>query len=362
MEIGIPRESKESELRVSLVPRDVKKLVESDHSVFVESNAGISAGFSNEDYLKAGAKIEDSVWNHELIVKVKAQAGDPVEKGQILMAYLHVEKDQSPLLLRKLLEKSALSYAFEEIRDRNGKRLVTLGFEGGVVGMYEGLRVFGAVLEEAGEKNLFKSLPEIKKTGKEKAYFALSKLCLKRKINIAIMGDGNVSRGAQEVLGKAGIVPQILREDKTLHMERFLPALDILVNAVTWEPGQPHLVAREMLKLMKKTALIVDISCDEKGAVETCTPTIWGNPTYKKEGITHFCIDNLPAAIPRESSIHLSSMILQFVLSVADGIELKSGIMTKNRVFEFKARKKKETCNYISLKILTEKSVKPSER
>lgn len=342
LEIGIPRESKERESRVSLVPGDVRKLVGAGHAVFVERGAGLAAGFSDKEYKDAGARITDSAWEHKMVVKVKAQASDPIKENQILMAYLHVEKGQSPGLLKKLLEKRATSYAFEEIRGGNGKRIVNLGYEGGVVGMYEGLRLFGWLLGEAGQANPFRSLPEIKKTGKEKAYRLLSGLKLKMEINVAIMGAGNVSRGAQEVLGKAGIEPQVLREDKTSHMKKYLPGLDILVNAVTWSPGDPHLVTREMLRLMKKTALIVDISCDRNGAVQSCIPTTWSNPTYKAAGITHFCVDNLPAAIPREASAHLSSMILPSVLMVAGGAEPKTGLMTKNSVFEFRAKAGKQ--------------------
>ena len=339
MEIGIPVESKEAENRVALVPGDVKKLVSAGHKVFVERGAGAQAGFSDKEYAEAGAKTTGSAWKHELVVKVKAQAKDPLREEQILMAYLHVEKMQSPKLLKKLLEKKVTSYAFEEIRDSNGKRLVNLGYEGGVVGMYEGLRVFGGLLQESGEENPFRKLPDMKKVRKEKSYALLEKLKLKKKPSVAIMGAGNVSKGVQEVLGKAGIRPQVLLHRETAHMERFLPELDILVNAVLWKPGEKHLVSRKMLKLLKKSALVVDISCDEKGAVESCVPTKWSSPTYKVGRITHVCIDNLPAAIPKEASEHLSSMILRFVLRVAGGEELKTGLMTRNGVFEFGEKK-----------------------
>ncbi len=340
MEIAIPVESKQAENRVALVPRDVKKLVESGHKVFLETGAGAQADFPDSEYLKAGAKITNSAWKHDLVVKVKAQAIDRLKKNQILMAYLHVEKMQSPKLLKKLLDKRVTGYAFEEIRDSNGKRLVNLGYEGGVVGMYKGLRVYGEIIEKNNEENPFKELPEMKKVRKKKAYALLEKLCLKKKPKTVIMGNGHVSRGAQEVLAKAGIKPSILLEKDTVHMEKFLSELDILVNGVLWNPGEAHLVSVKQLELMKKTALIVDISCDEKGAVESCVPTKWSSPTYKTKGITHVCIDNLPAAIPKEASEHLSSMILKFVLKVADGEELETGLMTKEGVFEFGIEKK----------------------
>ena len=334
LDIGVPNDSRDN--RIALIPADVKKLVDAGHSVFIEKNAGVSADFSDEEYEKAGAKITDSPWKHEMVISVKSHADSPFEENQIYMAYLHIEKGQSPELLEKLLEKKITAYAFEEIRNEKGRRLVNLGYEAGVVGMYEGLRTYGKILEENGGENEFEKLPVIRKTGKDKAYEFLSNLNLKEKPEVVIMGYGNVYRGANEVLEKTGIKLLVLTEKETSHMERYLPSLDILVNAVVWLPGQPHLVTREMLKLMKKTALIVDISCDRNGAVETCIPTDWKNPTYKEEGITHFCVDKLPNAISRESSTHLSSMIIGHVLKVANGEELKTGLMTKNGEFVYR--------------------------
>ena len=330
LDIGIAKISKDT--RIALVPEDVKRLVDAGHSVFIEKNAGASAGFSDEEYERAGAKITDSAWNYEMVVGVKSRAEDPYRENQIFMAYLHIEKGQNKDLLEKLLEKKITSYAFEEIRDENGRRLVNLGYEAGVVGMYEGLRTYGKI---AGRSEL-ENLPPIRETGKDKAYDILSKLNLNEKPEVVIMGYGNVYRGANEVLEKTGIKPLVLTEKETSHMQDYAPSADILVNAVVWLPGQPHLVTREMLKLMKKTALILDISCDENGAVETCIPTDWETPTYKEEGITHFCVDKLPNAIPKESSTHLSSMIIEHVLKVADGEELKTGMMTKDGKFVYK--------------------------
>lgn len=330
-------ERKEKEFRVSLIPKAVKQLVEKGHRVFVEENAGLKAGFSNQEYMDAGARITNSVWKHKMVVKVKAQSKDPLQERQILMAYLHVEKGQSPKLLKKLLKRKVLGYAFEEIRDEKGIRQVNLGYQAGVVGTYEGLRLYFKLNTEL--ENPLKILPSIKTIDKKIAYELLSKIKLRKKINIVIMGNGNASRGSQKVLSKIGIIPQLLGRAKSKLIEDYLPEIDILINAVYWKLGEPHIVTKKMLKLMKKTALIIDISCDKNGGVQTCIPTSWDKPTYKVSGITHYCIDNLPTAIPKGSSKHLSSMILPFVLSVADGNELKSGLMTKNGVFKFNTEK-----------------------
>ncbi len=121
-------------------------------------------------------------------------------------------------------------------------------------------------------------------------------------------------------------------------VERYLPKADIIVNAIDWYPNEPHIINRSMLKLMKKTAVIVDISCDRGGGIETCIPTSWEEPTYSVDGIIHFCVDNLPSAIPRDASIHLSQMIIPHVIKVASGEGCSNGLMTKDGIFEYAKR------------------------
>ena len=149
-------------------------------------------------------------------------------------------------------------------------------------------------------------------------------------INVVIMGKGRVSRGVQDLLRQTSINPTVLWRRETANIEKYLPRADILVNSVDWYPGEPHIVTRSALRCLKRTALILDISCDKNGAVETCTPTTWDDPVYEVEGITHFCVSNLPSAIPRDSSVNLSNMILPHVMKVADGEELSTGMMTRD--------------------------------
>ncbi len=338
MIIGIPKETKIGEQRIALTPFRVKELVKIGHTVFVEHNAGLKSGFSDKDYIKVGAKIKKNVYDSPMIVRVKTPPLNTIKQNQIIMGYLHVEKGQDIPLLKKLLKNKVKSYAYEEIRDKRKKRLVTLGFEAGVVGMYEGLRIYGDMIG-----NGFKKLPPIQKCFKKpNVYKELSKLKLKKKPSVVIMGCGNVSKGCQEVLKHAKITPQILYKDKTPHIEKYLPDVDILVNAIVWHPSYGHIVKRKDLKLLKKKSLINDISCDEKGAIETSKPRSLGEGTYKVEGITHYVIDNLPAALPRVVSISLSRMILPFVIKVANKEDLKQGLMTKDGKLQFKLPKGRE--------------------
>ena len=340
MNIGIPKEKKMGEFRVALIPDHVKLLTEAGHRVFVEKDAGKRCKFSNRDYEKAGAFIVDDVNDCEMVVRVKEPSLAVVKKNQVIMGYLHVEKGQNPVLLRKLIDQNTTSYAYEEIRDSNGNRLVNLGVEAGIVGMYEGIRLYGKVLEKNGFNNRFKKLKPIKNyfcIGD--VYKALKEANVHNDVNVYIFGKGKVSSGAQKVLSYTDIKPNVLYRNKTAFVEEYLSKADIIINAVDWYPHEPRIITKNMLTLMKDTAVIVDISCDPNGAIESCIPTTWQKPSYVFNGITHFCVDNLPSAVPRDASVHLSSMIIPHVLKVANGEGLDTGLMTKDGVFEYAKEK-----------------------
>ena len=337
MRIGIPKETKLGEFRVALIPDHVRLLSKAGHTVFVERDAGKKCKFSNRAYEKAGAIISDDVYDCEMIVRVKEPALATIKKNQIIMGYLHVEKGQNPMLLKKLVDQNTVSYGYEEIRDEKGNRLVNLGVEAGIVGMYEGLRLYGKILEKNGFENRFKKLKPIKKYFcVEDVYKALIEANVHNDVNVYILGKGRVSSGAQTILKYTEIKPNVLYRNKTVFIDKYLPKADIIINAVDWYPHEPRIITKNMLKLMKKTAVIVDISCDENGAIESCIPTTWQKPTYVFNEVTHFCVDNLPSAVPRDSSIHLSSMIISHVLRVADSEVLETGLMTREGRFEYK--------------------------
>ena len=334
MKIGIPKEIKLGEFRVALTPEHVKLLTEAGHSMFVQKDAGRRCGFPNRAYEKAGARISDDVYHCKMIVRVKEPPLATIFEKQIIMGYLHIEKGQHQALLQKLMSENTTSYAYEEIRDKKGERLVNLGFEAGVVGMYEGLRLHGKIFEKHSLENRVKSLKPIKTYSTiEKVYQVLREAHVHEEITIYILGKGRVASGAQTVLKYLGVKPNVLYRKQTDNIEQYLPKADIVINAVDWYPHEPRIITEDMLELMKNTALIVDISCDENGAIESCIPTTWQKPSYVFNDITHFCIDNLPSAVPRDSSIHLSRMIIDHVKTVAGGDTLKTGLMTKGGQF-----------------------------
>ncbi len=167
MKIGIPREVRRSEYRVSLVPADVARLVAAGHEVHVEEDAGVASDFLPGEYQEAGARISDTVHSCDLIVGVKAPALALLKEAVTVMAYLHVEKGQNAKLLANLKNRRILSYAFEEIRNGDGERLINLGFEAGVVGIAEGLRILGPIFEKANKPNPFRLLKHVREYGSE---------------------------------------------------------------------------------------------------------------------------------------------------------------------------------------------------
>jgi len=178
-----------------------------------------------------------------------------------------------------------------------------------------------------------------KNTSIEDIFTALKAADMPDGINVYIMGEGRVSWGVEQVLRYGSIRPRVLCRKKTTKIEEFLPEADIVVNAIDWYPWEPRIIKKEMLKTMKETAVIIDISCDVNGAIESSIPTSWENPTYVFDGITHFCVDNLPSVIPRDSSVQLSGMIIDHVIKVANSEELSTGLMTKDGVFEYEVRR-----------------------
>jgi len=337
MDIGIPKETRRNEARVGLVPPDAARLVRAGHDVLVQEDAGAASGFPAAAYEEVGVTVSSTLRDCDLIVSVKAPPLSAVRPGTTIMAYLHVEKGQNAKLLRRLKAGGFLSYAYEEIRDDKGERIVNLGFEAGIVGIVEGLRILGAILGKAGEHNPFKHLVSATSyRSRERIYAGVSELGPVNSTNVVIMGRGRVSGGVQDLLKQTDINLAVLYRNETANIETYLPDVDILVNAVDWYPQDGHIVTRSMLRLLKRTTVIIDISCDTNGAIETCIPTTWEDPIYEVDGIAHFCVSNLPSAIPKDSSVHLSGMILPHVMKVANGEELTTGMMTKDGQFVYR--------------------------
>ena len=326
MIIGVPREIKKNEHRVSVTPPAVDALVSRGHQIIIETRAGADIGISDADFTSAGANLAPdarTVYRKaEMILKVKElfqQEFDLLREGQIIFTYIH--SANNPEETQALLDKKVIAIAYEDIETDDGKcpLLTPMSEIAGEIGLVMG--VYHMFTTSGGSGILIGGA-----VGSQPA-------------KVAILGAGNVGLGAARYAVGLGADVILLDIDlerlrqvrqtmlpgiKTVYLNPFnvrqmLPEIDLLINAVKWPPrSDEHIVTREMLKLMKTNSLIVDISCDPAGAIETCVPTSHDQPTYVVDGIRHYCVDNLPSAVAKTASDALSNASLPYVLKIAD--------------------------------------------
>ena len=326
MIIGVPREIKKNEHRVSVTSPAVDALVSRGHQIIIETRAGAGSGISDADFTSAGATLVPdarTVYRKaEMILKVKElfpQEFDLLKEGQIIFTYIH--SANNPEETQALLDKKVIAIAYEDIETDDGKcpLLTPMSEIAGEIGLVMG--VYHMFTTSGGSGILIGGA-----VGSQPA-------------KVAILGAGNVGLGAARYAVGLGADVILLDIDlerlrqvrqtmlpgiKTVYLNPFnvrqmLPEIDLLINAVKWPPrSDEHIVTREMLKLMKTNSLIVDISCDPAGAIETCVPTSHDQPTYVVDGIRHYCVDNLPSAVAKTASDALSNASLPYVLKIAD--------------------------------------------
>ncbi len=326
MIIGVPKEIKKNEYRVPLTPPGVEALVSKGHEVVMETNAGSGSGISDDAYKDVGADIvpeSHKVYERgEMVLKVKEifpAEYDLLRESQIIFTYLH--SANNPEETQALLDKKVIAIAYEDIETDDGEMplLTPMSEIAGEVGLIMG--AYHMFTINGGSGLLIGGA-----AGVEPA-------------KVAILGAGRVGLGAARYALGLGADVTIMDIDldrlrevrqkifpgaKTLflnnhNIRNLLPDVDMLINAVKWPPrANHHIVTRDMLKIMKKSILVVDISCDPAGAIETCVPTSHDKPTYEVEGIRHFCVDNLPSAVARTSSYSLCNATLPYVMEIAE--------------------------------------------
>jgi alanine dehydrogenase len=325
VKIGIPKEIKDHEYRVGMIPASVHALVEAGHEVVVEAGAGLGSGFEDGEFREAGATIletADEVWQtSEMIIKVKEPVGPEYERmqqGQLLFTYLHLAP--IPELTQVLLDKQVAGVAYETITDRRGALpLLTpmsevAGRMASLVGAYYLQRRFG------GRGTLITGVPGVPPA------------------DVVIIGGGIVGlnsakvalgMGARVVVLEANLDRMRFLDDNfhgqvtTLYSNRYnlLAALgraDVLIGAVLI-PGHsaPKLVTREMLSAMKKGAVAVDVAVDQGGCFETTRATTHSDPIYEVDDVIHYCVANMPGAVPRTSTLALNNVTLPYALDLA---------------------------------------------
>ncbi|MBS0297525.1 MAG: alanine dehydrogenase [Proteobacteria bacterium] len=326
MRVGVPKEIKPDEYRVGLTPSSAREYVAHGHEVLIQTGAGIGAGFPDEAYVKAGAKIvadADAVFDQaDMIVKVKEpQAVEWVKlkPNQILFTYLHLAPD--PDQTHGLLKSGCAAIAYETVTDAKG-----------------GLPLLAPMSEVAGRIAVFSAAETLLKHNGGMGLL----LCGVPGVSparVAVLGGGVVGANAArmamglnaEVVVLERSIPR-MREIDDIFLGRVLTRFssldaveeeilkaDVVIGAVlTAGAAAPKLVRKEHLKRMKPGAVLVDVSIDQGGCFETSHATTHANPTYVVDGIVHYCVANMPGAAPRTSSEALNNATLPFGLALAD--------------------------------------------
>lgn len=333
--IGVPREVRPFETRIAIVPDHSRHLTQKGHRVMVEEDAGAKSGFTNESYESAGAEIVDSVtvYDASTVVRVKRPVIGTIGMQQTLAgSFLGADTGQDPEMLDTLLSQKNTAMAYHRVLDFEGNRLVTQSAEAGIVGVYEGLRLYGGL--QVGE-HAYAHLPSSWDLGNRKRILgSLKGAEIDSTPSIYILGNGVASGGAQELLRDAGLPFTVLGRTETSHIEEYLPDADIVVNTVSWKPGDSPVITRDMLRLIQPSTPIVDVTCVTEGSIETTQEQTWDNPVYQVDGVTHFTVGNLPSAIGNDASRQLSNSLRPYIDDLARGEIVSGTFIHKGRLLD----------------------------
>ena len=330
MRIGVPKEIKPQENRIGLTPESVKILVSEGHEVLVENDGGFEAGFDNDQYKKAGAKITNTagdIFNDaEIIVKVKEPQKvevDMIRENQIVFTYLHLAAAKD--LTQGLINSKGVCIAYETVTDQNG-RLPLLAPMSAVAGRMS-VQAGAHCLEknQKGRGLLLGGAPGVEGgtvvilgggvVGENAAIIATG---MQAKVHIVDKSEKRLEELTQRFGNK--IIPQ--QSDNT-DLKKLISDADLVVGGVLIPGAEaPKLVTKDMLKLMKRGSVIVDVAIDQGGCVETSKPTTFANPTYIVDDIIHYCVANMPGGVPRTSTLALNKVTLPFLNRLAkDGYQ-----------------------------------------
>ncbi len=326
MVIGVPKEIKTNENRVALLPVGASTLIKNGHTVLVETNAGVGSGFSDESYKEVGAEIistaKEVFEKADMIMKVKepiAPEYDLIREGQVLFTYFHFAASQE--LTEAMMKSKCVAIAYETVQkaDKSLPLLIPMSEVAGRMAPQEGAKYLEKVMGGFGV--LLGGVPG---TGPAE---------------VMVLGGGIVGTNAAKIA--AGFGAKVTIFDNNLYRLRYLddvmpknvttmmsneyyiranlPKADLVIGAVLI-PGAkaPKLVTKDMLKLMKEGSVIVDVSVDQGGCIETCKPTTHENPTFVIDGVVHYCVANMPGAVPHTSTLALTNATLPYAVEIAN--------------------------------------------
>ncbi|MFM6956791.1 MAG: alanine dehydrogenase [Ignavibacteria bacterium] len=354
MIIGVPREIKPNENRVALTPGGAELLIANKHTVIIEKDAGVGSGFSDEMYIRAGAKIiptaAEVYGQAEMIMKVKEPIAPEyglIKENQVLFTYFHFAASRE--LTEAMVKAKAICIAYETVMkpDNSLPLLIPMSEVAGRMAPQEGAKYLERTM--GGRGVLLGGVP-----GTEPA-------------NVLVLGGGIVGTNAAKIA--AGFGAKVTIMDNNLYRLRYLDDVmaknvntvmstpdnirrhaqqaDLVIGAVLIAGAKaPHLITKDMLSTMKHGAVVVDVSVDQGGCIETCKPTTHENPTYVVDGILHYCVANMPGAVPYTSTVALTNATLPYAIQLAnkgwekacsDNRELYFGVNTVSGTIVYQA-------------------------
>ncbi len=326
MKIGVPSEIKTDEYRVAITPAGVRELTTHGHEVLVQAGGGEGSAMSDEQFSAQGARIvgdAEAVFGEaELVLKVKEPQAEEVallREGQTLFTYFHLAA--VPELAKGLMASGATCIAYETVVDSDGHLplLAPMSEVAGKIATQAGAFMLEKPL--GGRGILLGGVPGVAAAtvlvigggvvGMNAAFIAIG-----MQADVFVF-DRSIDRLRDLDVAFAGRASTVY--SSTLAIEEMLPLADLVIGAVLVQGGRaPHVVTREQLKLMKSHAVLVDVSIDQGGCFETSRPTTHSDPTFEVEGITHYCVTNMPGAVPITSTYALTNATLPYVLELAD--------------------------------------------
>jgi alanine dehydrogenase len=326
MIIGVPREIKADENRVALLPASAETLIRHGHTVLVETEAGLGSGAQDDEYAAAGAQVTDDpgriFGEADMVVKVKEPM--PEEYGylrpeQILFTYFHFAASEE---LTQTVQQSgitAIAYETVQVADGSLPLLIPMSEVAGRMAVQEGAKYLES--PQGGRGILLSGVPGVAPA------------------DVVVLGGGIVGSNAAKIAAGLGANVFVLDIDlarlrylddvmpanvttlmsNTYNLRKLVSSADLVIGAVLI-PGSkaPHLVSRQMISEMKEGAVIVDVAVDQGGCVETCRPTTHSNPTFVVDGVSHYCVANIPGAVPRTSTLALTNATFRYLLDIAD--------------------------------------------
>lgn len=354
MKIGVPKEVKDKEARVAIIPSGVALLVQLGHTVVIELNAGVDSGFSNEQYEKAGARLVSTAeaWNVELVVKVKEPQASEYQylACQIVFTFFHLA-GVAKSLTDELISKGTTAIAYESLEDERGR-----------------LPILEPMSAIAGNMSVLMGAYYLAQFNHGNG-MQLGSVLGKAYGRVVVIGDGIVGRHAARVASAMGANVAVAGLDEMkwqLQNKELLPDVkffysnkkniseqivnaDLVVGAVLCRGAKaPKVLTEEMLKTMQAGSVVVDVSIDQGGCFETSRPTSHTKPVFMKHGVIHYCVSNMPGAYPKASTIALTNVTIKYIQEIATNA--LSGVLADKGV--------KKAINVYKGKIVSEKVAK----